>query len=163
MPEKTEMSGGMDFIDLFSSGEKTKILCVISSMAAGGLVGGVAVGEATKNRYTIALGAALGTILGYQFGYQRCGAASTRGSFNNHFNRIAKLDNKMPKSIVDEYEKHTISKFGLTPEQARYVTKAAVVNLKHGVCASHPSTDTSVIHQKHAVTLLLHRGGQMAG
>ena len=147
------MSNGIsDFIDLVGSGDEQMIKCVLLPALGGATIGGVAL-SATG------LGAAIGAVLGglgtYAVAYKACGAASTRGSFQELYSMSG-----LPKPVVEEYERQLMGNYGITEQQARYVTKVAFVYLKNGGTTN--LTCGSKIEQSNALHKLLRLSGQMA-
>ena len=105
------------------------------------------------------LGAGLAAVLGglgsYSLAYRMCGAQSTKGGFRQLLSA-----GRLPKPVVQEYEKNLVAKYGISGGEARYVTQAAVVYLRSG--GQIPEQSSSAMDRRHGVHLLLRQGGLRA-
>lgn len=113
---------GSDFIDLIASGDEEKIKCVLLPTLGGAAAGGM-LGSATV------IGAPAGVVLGalgsYAGAYSLCGAGSTRGSIQRVFS-----SNRLPTTVVEDFESEVIERYGLDEKEARTLTKMAVIQLR---------------------------------
>jgi hypothetical protein len=145
-------NGASDFIDLVSSGDEAKIKCVLLPTLGGALASGVMFAETGPGA---GIAAVLGGLLSYAAAYRLCGAGETRGGFNNLFSM-----NSLPRSVIDGYETSLVKNYGVTAEQARYVTKSALVYLRSG--GSMPLARGSMIEERNGIHLLLRNAGLLS-
>jgi len=121
-------------IDLFASGERQKIECVLFAATGGAVSGGLAAGLlfAPANAVPVAgtafngaaagVGAVVGAVGAAKVALPICGAQGTEGSLERLFSV-----GKAPADAVEGFESAAMSRYGLSPDQARLLTKAAVV------------------------------------
>lgn len=152
-----------EVIDLFASGERQKIECVLFSAGGGAISGGLAAGllfapanavpvaGTAFNGTAAAVGAVIGAMGATRLALQACGAQSTGGSFERLFSL-----GKAPADLVRGFESAAVERYGLSADQARILTKAAVIAHAYRTDLPDPAT-CSAIAERQAVVALVNK------
>ena len=151
-----------EVIDLFASGEREKIECVVFAAGAGAVTGGLAAGLAFApsnvvpvagtafNGAAAGIGAVVGAVGATKLAIKACGAQSTNGALERLFSI-----GQAPSDAVNAYETAAIQRYGISEDQARLLTKAAVVNFGNASDTDATPTNVSPIAERHAVLALI--------
>lgn len=132
------MSMFSQYVDLLANGDEARIKCVLAAALTGAGAGGLGAGLAFApanvvpaagqaiNAGAAGIGAVLGALSAGKLAMNYCGEG-TEGAFDNLF-KVGKMDRGSYDGMVRAAQSH----FGVSPDDARLLVKAAAVYARSG-------------------------------